>query len=159
MTYPDAKVLITTVPMFVTHPLGGLIYSTVQSNSGNDILNFKIHANGIISPTFSMNFDIQTWNYPPRIPLQTSFTIVDRQPTLLNLPAVDNEQGAYIGVYIKSMPKKGKLYQVLQNGTKGNLIEKAFSAYSLQSPIYQYASKVVNVSSFWGGSLRSNSIQ
>ena len=44
----------------------------------------------------------------------------------------------------------GTLYQVLSDGTRGAVIDKIYSAYMKNTPSYQYATKVMNVSSFWG---------
>lgn len=44
----------------------------------------------------------------------------------------------------------GTLYQVLSDGSRGPVIDKIYSAYVKESPSYQYATKVMNVSSFWG---------
>jgi hypothetical protein len=66
---------------------------------------------------------------------------------------------SYLGVYITALPKKGKLYQYNDDGTKGAEINQAYSAYRLVAPSYQYASKVLNVSSFWGSGVAYNPIQ
>jgi hypothetical protein len=66
------------------------------------------------------------------------------------LGATDTTSKTYLGVYVTSLPKKGKLFQYLENGTRGEEIDQAYSAYRQIAPIYSYASEVMNVSSFWG---------
>ena len=39
---------------------------------------------------------------------------------------------------------------MLSDGSRGPAINKIYSAYVKESPSYQYATKVMNVSSFWG---------
>ena len=46
----------------------------------------------------------------------------------------------------------GKLYQRLENGSIGAVIDKLYSAYLKSMPTYQFASKVLNISSFWSSS-------
>ena len=76
-----------------------------------------------------MQVSIQSWNYPPVVPGSTSVTVLDRQPTIVDLVAVDPTQKQFIGVYITALPTKGTLYQRLENGSRGNIIDFEYSAY------------------------------
>ena len=106
-----------------------------------------------------MKLSIQTWDFPPKIPPPANPTmILNRQPTSLNLPVKDYQQNQYLGVYILSLPTKGTLYQRNLDGSLGAVIDRPFQ-YSFPTPTIQYASKVMNVSSFWGTSASWNAIQ
>ena len=144
---------ITTVPTAVTNPLYGLVYvPTTKSASGSDAVGFKMYHGGIASSTVSMSIEIQSWDKRPVVPAYSNVSITKRASTSISLQAVDAEQKQYIGVYITALPTKGKLYQRLDNGSRGALINEIFSPYVQKVPIFQYANKVANVSSFWGGS-------
>ena len=76
-----------------------------------------------------MQVSIQSWNYPPVVPGSTSVTVLDRQPTIVDLVAVDPSQKQFIGVYITALPTKGTLYQRLENGSRGSIVDFEYSAY------------------------------
>lgn len=99
-----------------------------------------------------MQITVQTWNYPPVVPGTSTHTVRDRSDLAINLSASDVNQKQFIGVYITSLPTKGKLYQRLADGSRGAVIDKLFSAYTRSVPTYQYGLKVINVSSTWGNS-------
>ena len=108
-----------------------------------------------------MKLSVKSWDFPPTIPLSGTanpVVIVNRQATSLNLPVKDYQQKQYLGVYIMSLPTKGTLYQRNPDGSLGIIIDKPFQ-YSFPTPSIQYASKVLNVSSFWGTDSSYNPIQ
>jgi hypothetical protein len=101
------------------------------------------------------------------IPPETLLNIQDRKETVIELSVTDSQQKQYLGVFITKLPSKGKIYQYMENGdrglelgmnngtledgvTKGPEINHIYSAYSTIPPVYQYASGVENVSSYWG---------
>jgi hypothetical protein len=99
---------------------------------------------------------------------------------VIELAVTDSQQKQYLGVYITKLPSKGKLYQYMGKGKRGlelgtgdgrelkrevgdrsdgPLIDHIYSAYSSIPPRYQFASGVVNVSSYWGGDVNYSPIQ
>ena len=115
----------------------------------------------MISSVAKVKLTVQSWNFPPVIPLSgkdNHVIIVNRQVTSLTLPVKDDQQKQYLGVYIMSLPTKGTLYQRNPDGSLGAVISKPFQ-YSFPTPSIQYASKVLNVSSFWGSGASWNPIQ
>jgi hypothetical protein len=84
--------------------------------------------------------------------VRESYFTVERSDMVIDLIATDILQKQYLGLYITKLPTKGKLYQRLANGLKGVQITSVFNAYSARDIIQQYPTKVLNVSSFWGGS-------
>ena len=115
----------------------------------------------MISSVATVKLSIQSWDFPPVIHLSGTanpVTIVNRQATPLNLPVKDDQQKQYLGVYIRSLPAKGTLFQRNPDGSLGAVINKPFQ-YSFPTPSIQYASKVLNVSSFWGTASPYNPIK
>ena len=115
----------------------------------------------MVSNVGTVQLSIQAWDFPPIIPLSTTASpvvILNRQATSLNLPVKDFQQKQYLGVYVLSLPTKGTLYQRNPDGSLGTVIDRPFQ-YSFPTPIIQYASKVLNVSSFWGTGASWNAIQ
>jgi hypothetical protein len=135
----------------VQNPFNGLAYVSFVGSADWDSLSFRMFHNGVASAVATIAIRIPEWNYPPSIPSATNVSLSSRVATSINLAAKDDMQGIYIGVYIKSLPTKGKLYQRLANGTKGAAIT-ALSPNIFALSIYQYATTIKNVSSFWGGS-------
>ena len=118
--------------------------SSVTGSASWDALSFRVFHDGVASPAVTISIHIQVWNYPPVIPPVTDVSLTSRVATRISLPAKDQQQGVYIGVYIKSLP------------TKGNLFQRHHSAVSQATssrfrPLLR-PSTVLNVSSFWGGS-------
>ena len=119
--------------------------------TGADTFSYQLIHNGLISSVATVKLSIQSWDFPPVIPdLTNAITILNRQATSLNLPVKEDQQKQYLGVYIMSLPTKGTLYQRNPDGSPGTIIDRPFQ-YSFPTPSIQYASKVLNVSSFWGG--------
>ena len=116
----------------------------------------------MISKVASVQLSLQSWDFPPIIPSSVvpanPVVILNRQATSLNLPVKDYQQKQYLGVYILSLPTKGTLYQRNPDGSLGAVIDRPFQ-YSFPTPSIQYASKVLNVSSFWGSAPTYNPIQ
>ena len=113
----------------------------------------------MISSVATVQLSIQSWDFTPIIPAPAnSVMILNRQATSINLPVKDYQQKQYLGVYIMSLPTKGTLYQRKPDGSLGAVIDRPFQ-YSFSTPSIQYASKVLNVSSFWGISSLYNPIQ
>ena len=54
-----------------------------------------------------VNFDIQSWNYPPVVPESTSLYVLNRKPMVIDLIATDVSQGQFIELYITGLPTKG----------------------------------------------------
>ena len=109
----------------------------------------------------TVQLSVQSWDFPPIIPLSTTanpVVILNRQATSLNLPVKDYQQKQYLGVYIMSLPMKGTLYQRNPDGSLGTIIDRPFQ-YSFPTSFIQYASKVLNASSFWGPDAPWNPIQ
>ena len=143
---------ITTVPTVVTNPMYALIYDPFTGASGADTFSFRMSHGGLISDDAAVAIDIQAWDATPDVPSFSNVSIVKRQSATIRLNVTDREQESFLGVYITALPSKGKLYQLNKNGTKGDVIDQVFSPYVKKAPYFQYAIKVVNVSSFWGGS-------
>ena len=146
--------LISSPMTMVQNLYNGLVYEADSSFAGSDswdALSFRVFHNGVASPAFTIPIHIQVWNYPPVIPPMSSVSLTSRVATKINLPAQDQQQGTYIGVYIKSLPSKGKLYQRLANGTKGAAIT-ALASSVIGGSTVQFGATILNVSSFWGGS-------
>eukprot|EP00596_Hydrurales_sp_CCMP1899_P000141 CAMPEP_0119055568 /NCGR_PEP_ID=MMETSP1177-20130426/75791_1 /TAXON_ID=2985 /ORGANISM="Ochromonas sp, Strain CCMP1899" /LENGTH=1294 /DNA_ID=CAMNT_0007036121 /DNA_START=125 /DNA_END=4009 /DNA_ORIENTATION=- len=141
---------ITSVPTVVMNVLMALRYVSDTGLSGMDTIGYRIWADGIGSEEAVLEIKIQSWNYPPVVLPFSSLNIVTRSETVVELTIKDTSSGSYLGAYITELPTKGKLYQYNDDGTKGKEIDQAYSAYRLVAPTYQYASKVLNVSSFWG---------
>ena len=115
----------------------------------------------MISPVATVELTVKSWDFPPVIPLSGTanpVVIINRQATSLNLPVNDYQQKQYLGVYIMSLPAKGTLYQRNLDGSRGAIINKPFQ-YSFPTPSIQYASKVLNVSSFAASAAAWNAIQ
>ena len=115
----------------------------------------------MISSVATVQLSVQSWDFPPTIPSLATpnpAVILNRQAMSLNLPVKDNQQKQYLGVYIMSLPTKGTLYQRNPDGSRGAIINRPFQ-YSFPTPSVQYASKILNVSSFWGTSASYNPIQ
>jgi hypothetical protein len=117
---------------------------------GVDAIGYRIYAGGLASKETMVEINVQAWNDPPIVTPLTTCNIVDRHETVIELGAADPTSKAFLGVYIMSLPKKGKLFQHLEDGSKGAEINQAYSAYRQTAPVYQYASSVMNVSSYWG---------
>ena len=120
--------------------------------TGIDTFSYQLIHNGMISSVATVKLSVQSWDFPPVIPLSTKANpavILNRQAISLNLPVKDDLQKQYLGVYIMSLPTKGTLYQRNPDGSRGAIISKPFQ-YTFPTPTIQYASKVLNVSSFWG---------
>ena len=115
----------------------------------------------MVSNVATVQLNVQSWDFPPVVPLSGTVNpvvILNRRTVSLNLPVKDDQQKQYLGVYIMSLPAKGTLYQRNPDGSRGAIIDKAFH-YSFPTPSIQYASKVLNVSSFWGTTPSWNPIQ
>ena len=127
--------------------------------TGTDTFSYQLIHNGMISSVATVQLSIQSWDFTPIIPAPAnSVMILNRQATSINLPVKDYQQKQYLGVYIMSLPTKGTLYQRKPDGSLGAVIDRPFQ-YSFSTPSIQYASKVLNVSSFWGISSLYNPIQ
>ena len=87
--------------------------------------------------------------------------IKNRKTPLLNLPIVDVLQKQFLGVNIFSLPTKGTLYQRNRDGSIGAPITSIYQRSAALAVISstQYATKVANCSSFWGGSLSWSPLQ
>ena len=128
--------------------------------TGADTFSYQLIHNGMISNIASVQISVQSWDFPPVIPLSgtaNTVIILNRQTTSLTLPVKDDQQKQYLGVYIMSLPAKGTLYQRNPDGSLGVVIDRPFQ-YFFPTPSIQYASKVLNVSSFWGTSRSWNPI-
>ena len=129
--------------------------------TGADAFSYQLIHNGMISSPATVKLSVESWDFPPTIPLSGTTNpviIINRQATSLNLPVKDYQQKQYLGVYIMSLPSKGTLYQRNPDGSLGNHIDKPFQ-YSFPTQSIQYASKILNVSSFWGTIPSWNPIQ
>jgi hypothetical protein len=138
------------VPCYVENALLGLRYFSVNSQIGLDSFSYRIYADSVPSADAGVQINVQAWDDPPLLIPLTTKNIVERKEIVIELGATDTTSKTYLGVYIMSLPAKGKLYQYLENGVKGEEIDQAYSAYRQIAPIYNYASEVMNVSSFWG---------
>mmetsp|Transcript_9320 Transcript_9320/g.9396 ORF Transcript_9320/g.9396 Transcript_9320/m.9396 type:complete len:1334 (-) Transcript_9320:2058-6059(-) len=157
---PDVKVAITAVPTNVTNPFLVVEYSSDTGEIGVDTFTFKTYHHGVEAVSAaSVKVDIQSWDYPPSVPAKISLVSSNRQEKNIPLQVEDSNSKQFVGIYILSLPAKGKLYQVDGSGNKRAEITQVFSPYIIQAPVYQYASAVVNVSSFWGGSMSWSPLQ
>ena len=129
--------------------------------TGIDTFSYQLIHNGMVSNVATVQLNVQSWDFPPVVPLSGTVNpvvILNRRTVSLNLPVKDDQQKQYLGVYIMSLPAKGTLYQRNPDGSRGAIINKPFQ-YSFPTPSIQYASKVLNVSSFWGTTPSWNPIQ
>jgi hypothetical protein len=148
---PTIQIAIETVPTIVTNPLLGLRYVPNKDTVALDSIKYRVHHGGLVSDSVSLAIEIDSWNYTPDVPLITSnITVTGRGNVTITLEAVDALQKQFLGVYVKSLPSKGKLYQRLEDGTRGAVISDTSSSV-LRTYLHQYAIAVLNVSSFWGG--------
>ena len=143
----------------MTNVINGLQYIPAEGSIGGDTFSYQLIHNGIVSNIATVQLNTQSWDFTPIIPYSSkTVTILNRQATSLNLPVKDYQQKQYLGVYIMSLPTKGTLYQRNLDGSLGAVIDKPFQ-YSFTTPSVQYASKILNVSSFWGASPLYNPVQ
>ena len=129
--------------------------------TGIDTFSYHLIHNGMVSNVATVQLTVKSWDFPPVIPLSVTANpviILNRQATSLNLPVKDDQQKQYLGVYIMSLPTKGTLYQRNPDGSLGAVIDRPFQ-YSFPQQSIQWASKVLNVSSFWGTGPSWNPIQ
>ena len=159
--HPTVLTPITIPGTEVSNAINAIQYTPAADSTGFDTFSYQLIHNGIISSVETVKLSVQTWDFPPVIPLSGTanpVVIVNRQATSLNLPVKDYQQKQYLGVYILSLPTKGTLYQRNPDGSRGAIIDRPFQ-YSFPTPSTQYASKVLNVSSFWGTTPSWNAIQ
>jgi hypothetical protein len=116
---PREIAAITSVPTTVTHPFHLILYEPANGQVGSDSIGFKMYHGGLSSNQASVKISIQSWNYPPSIPALTNLSIVDRNYTTIDLKVDDLNNKQFVGVYITSLPKKAKLYQVKEDGSRG----------------------------------------
>jgi hypothetical protein len=148
---PSLVIPINLSHPLVTNPLGAVKY--VPEKVGTDSFQFIFTNGGRTSTTATMSMLVRSWDFPPAVPiLAQRQSIFNRKETVFKFPVKDLYQKQFIGVYIMTIPKKGKLYQINPDGSKGAPITKPYARVTRDEPIIQYAMKVNNVSSFWGGS-------
>jgi hypothetical protein len=150
---PHDATIITHPNTMVTNALSGVKY--IPKAAGKDSFQFLVTHGGLVSSVVTVVLTVSAWNVPPVIPpVHVTKIILDRKPTPVRLDVVDVLQKQYLGVYIMSMPTKGTLYQRMPNGTIGPPILGAYQRTFVMNapPLIQYATAVLNVSSFWGGS-------
>ena len=148
---PEKLVPIERIPTVVTNFWNGVVYVSFENATGLDSLQYQMQHYNTSSAPAALGIEIIVWNQPPHVAAATRVLIKNRKPISIQLPVVDDEQHQYIGVFIKSLPRKGTLYQRLPNGSRGAVITAGRSSDSpTASSIQQYGSKVLNVSSFWG---------
>jgi hypothetical protein len=151
-THPQIYYPIDNVPTVVENPYRSVLYTPNGGEVGSDSFDFRVtHIDGLSSNLASVIISIEVWDdQPPVIGASARQNVLNRASVTIHSHVVDFARDQYMGVYVTSLPKKGKIYQLESNNERGDQISDAFSTFTTQRLISQYASKVFNVSSFWG---------
>jgi hypothetical protein len=115
---PDVLVEISTVPTTVKNPFHLISYKPNTNTIGSDSFGFKMSHGSLSSSVVTVSISIESWDFPPSIPLLTNLSVTDRREVTVALEVGDLDK-PYVGVYITSLPKKGKIYQVNEDGSRG----------------------------------------